>query len=77
MDQSIGNGRFYRALVPACRERDISRSVAFELKRNGFLECFSIGRRTYVYIDSLDTLPQRLRDRQAATRATEPGGIAA
>lgn len=52
--------RPYRPLVPACAERGISRTVAFELSRNGMLETATIGRRRYVFLDSLDTLPQRL-----------------
>ena len=58
--------RRFRALVPACAERDISRTVAFELNRKGFLETFLLGKRRYVYIDSLDTLPARLAAAEAA-----------
>lgn len=52
--------RSYRRLVPACRERDIGRTTAFELARTGLLETFKIGAGTYVYIDSLDSLPERI-----------------
>jgi len=52
--------RPYRSLVAACAERDISRTVAYELIYKGLLDSFLIGRRRYVYLDSLDTLPQRL-----------------
>lgn len=50
----------YRPLVEACGEHGISRTVAFELARNGMLQTFTIGARRYVYLDSLRTLPDRL-----------------
>ena len=50
----------YKPLVTACAEHGISRSVAFELARNGLLHTFNIGQRRYVYLDSLRTLPERL-----------------
>lgn len=50
----------YRPLVTACLEHGISRVVAFELSRLGKLETFTIGRRRYVYLESLRTLPERL-----------------
>lgn len=59
--------RPFRALVTACAERDISRTVAFELARKGLIENFLIGKRRYCYVDSLDTLPARL----AAAEAVE------
>ncbi|CBA16348.1 hypothetical protein XACN24_09005 [Xanthomonas albilineans] len=52
-------------LVETCAAWGISRTVAFELARNGKLETFSIGRRRYVYLDSLRTLPERLADDSA------------
>lgn len=58
--------RPYRSLVAACAERDISRTVAYELIYKGLLDSFLIGRRRYVYLDSLDTLPQRLAVAQSA-----------
>lgn len=50
----------YRPLVDACRDRGIGRTKAFELKARGFLDCFNIGRRTFVYLESLDSLPKRM-----------------
>jgi hypothetical protein len=50
----------YRPLVPACADHGISRTVAFELARNGLLETFTIGARRYVRLESLRTLPDRL-----------------
>jgi len=57
----------YRPLVPACADHGISRTVAFELARNGLLETFTIGARRYVRLESLRTLPDRLA-------ASEGGG---
>lgn len=49
------------ALFPeACINRGISRPVAFNLVAAGALDTFKIGRRRYVYIDSLLTLPERI-----------------
>ena len=50
----------YRPLVEACGEHGISRTVAFELARTGQLQTFTIGKRRYVLLESLRTLPQRL-----------------
>ncbi|MEY3359123.1 MAG: hypothetical protein RLZZ537_191 [Pseudomonadota bacterium] len=47
-------------MVETCRAYGISRTVAFDLARKGLIEHFSIGSRRYVYIDSLNTLPDRL-----------------
>lgn len=54
------HGRRYRRLVPACAERDIGRTMAFELARRGLLETFRIGTARYVFEDSLDELPAKL-----------------
>ena len=48
--------------MEACKAHGISRSVAFELARNGTLHTFLIGKRRYVYMDSLRTLPDRLTE---------------
>lgn len=56
----------YRPLVEACREHGIGRTAAFELANSGDLETFKIGARRYVYLDSLRTLPERLKAKQAA-----------
>ena len=50
----------YAPLVPACLARGISRTVAFDMVRRGLLDSFCIGRRRYVYMASLDSLPERL-----------------
>lgn len=58
----------YRPLVPACADHGISRSVAFELARDGLLQTFTIGTRRYVYLDSLRTLPERLATNDDAAK---------
>jgi hypothetical protein len=48
--------------VDECRARGIGRTVAFDLARSGTLETFHIGRRVFVLLDSLDSLPQRMAE---------------
>ncbi len=60
--------RPYGGLVKEAARRDISRSAAFELARIELLETFKIGARRYVYLDSLDTLPQRMKEREEEER---------
>ncbi len=50
----------YGPLVTACAYHGISRTVAFDLARNGLLQTFLIGTRRYVLLESLRTLPERL-----------------
>lgn len=50
----------YRPLVTACADHGISRTVAFDLARNGLLQTFTIGTRRYVLLESLRTLPERI-----------------
>lgn len=57
--------RPYRALVPECARHDIGKTTAYELVKEGLLETFAIGRKRYVYLDSLASLPQRLASRSA------------
>lgn len=51
----------YGPLVPVCAKHGIGRTTAFELARRGELETFRIGARTFVMLDSVATLPERLR----------------
>ena len=55
----------YGPLVETCRDHGISRSVAYELARDGLLETFKIGARRYVMLASLHALPQKLQERAA------------
>lgn len=50
----------YAPLVEACRAHGIGRTRAFELARDKKLRTFQIGKRTFVYLESLRTLPERL-----------------
>ena len=52
--------RLFGGLVREAEKRDIGKTKAFEFAKQGLIETFLIGNRRYVYIDSLDTLPQRL-----------------
>jgi hypothetical protein len=60
------NDRAFGPLVETCRQHGISRTVTFELAARGDLETLRIGKRRYVTIASLRTLPERLSDQEAA-----------
>ena len=53
----------YAPLVEACKAHGISRTVAFDLAKKNLIENFTIGKRRYVYLESLRTLPVRLAER--------------
>ncbi|MDH5834244.1 hypothetical protein [Luteimonas kalidii] len=61
--------REFRPFIPECNKVGIGRSKAYELANSGLLETTTIGRRRFVYLDSLYTLPQRLN---AAASAISP-----
>ena len=50
----------FKPLVEACLDHGICRTVAFNLSRRGLLSTFLIGKRRYVRLESLRTLPERL-----------------
>jgi len=52
----------YRPFIEACREYGISRTVAYELANDGLLDTFKLGAKRYVMLESLRTLPDRLRE---------------
>jgi len=52
--------REFRPFIPECVKRGIRKTRAYELADAGLLETFTIGRRRYIYLDSLLTLPRRL-----------------
>lgn len=54
----------YGPFVPTCERYGIGRSKSFQFVQEGLLDTFLIGRRRFVYFDSLDTLPQRLAERE-------------
>lgn len=49
-------------LVPTCAKYGIGRTVAFQLAATGVIETFTIGARRFVVLESLRTLPHRLKD---------------
>lgn len=55
--------RDFRPFIPECAKVGIGRSKAYELANDGLLETTNIGRRRFVYLDSLYSLPQRLAKR--------------
>lgn len=60
MANSAGFEVTYGLLVDVCKAYGISRTNAFKYASEGLLETFMIGNRRYVYIDSVQTLPERL-----------------
>lgn len=52
--------RDFRPFIPECTKRGIGKTTAYELANAGLLETATIGRKRYVYMDSLLTLPERL-----------------
>lgn len=50
----------YGPLVDVCKAHGISRTRAFQYASQGLLETFPMGNRTYVYVKSVHTLPERL-----------------
>lgn len=58
--------REFRPFIPECAKVGIGRSKAYELADEGHLETTLIGRRRFVYLDSLYTLPERLAKAAAA-----------
>lgn len=59
----------YGLLVESCAAHGISRTKAFEFDRQGLLETFLLGRRKYVYLNSLRSLPERVARLQAESNA--------
>ncbi len=50
----------YGPLVKVCRAHGIGKTKAYELAKAGLLRTAQIGKRRYVYLESIRTLPQRL-----------------
>jgi len=60
--------RDFRPFIPECAKVGIGRSKAYELAGAGLLETVMIGRRRFIFLDSLYTLPQRLSARPREVR---------
>lgn len=50
----------YGPLVPTCAAWGVGRTRAHEYARDGLIETFTMGRKRYVYVRSLETLPERI-----------------
>ena len=69
------NGATFGPLVEECEKVGISRTVAFKLSGLGLLDTFAIGKRRYVYLESLSTLPARLvNTKRGRSLRQEKGG---
>lgn len=62
--------RTYGRFAEETARRGIRRSLAYQLREAGLLDIFHIGRAAFVFLDSLDALPDRLKD-PAARAALE------
>lgn len=58
--------RSFGPLVEECNSRGIGRTVAFKLASEGTIKTFRIGRRRFVVLSSLDSLPERMAARGGA-----------
>jgi hypothetical protein len=52
--------REFAPFPAACINRGICKTVAYSLSNRGLLDTFKIGRRRYVYLDSLLTVADRV-----------------
>jgi len=59
---STDEQRDFRPFIPECTKRGLGKTKSYELANAGWLETFQIGTRRFVYIDSLLSLPQRLKE---------------
>lgn len=50
----------YGPLVQSCAAYGIKRSRAHEYAKRGLIDTFTMGVKRYVYLNSLDTLPERM-----------------
>lgn len=55
-----GGYREFRPFVAECTKVGIGRSKAYELASEGLLETVTIGKKRFVYLDSLYSLPARI-----------------
>lgn len=50
----------YQRLTTACAAYGIKRSQAYQLAQAGLIKTFKIGKSRFVFLDSLQSLPERL-----------------
>lgn len=53
----------FAPFIPACQAHGVQKTTAYALLADGLLDSFLIGRRRFVRLESLRTLPERLRKR--------------
>lgn len=58
--------REYGPLLNECEKRGIRKTRAYEYAAKGLIETFSIGRKKYVYVDSILSLPSKIASKQKA-----------
>lgn len=63
---NTSEAREFRPFIPEVTKYGIGRTTAYELADKGLIETFLIGRRRYVYLDSLTALPDRIKALQQA-----------
>lgn len=56
----------YGPLIETCAAYGIRRSRAHEYAKSGLIDTFTMGRKRYVRLDSLDTLPERIAAAEVA-----------
>lgn len=61
-------------MVEECKRRGIGRTTAFDLAAKGLIQTFTIGRRRFVRIASLEALPDLLASNDASAGPTPPCG---
>lgn len=66
----------FGSLVEECGKVGISRTVAFKLSQDGSLRTFTIGKRRYVYLDSLRALPETLAKQKGVHQPRRSSGKA-
>lgn len=52
--------REFAPFPAACIDRGIGKTVAYDLLKGGLLDTFKIGRKRYVYLDSLLTIAAKV-----------------
>lgn len=61
-----GELRDFGPFIRECAKRGIGRTRAYQLANDGLLDTDYLGKTRIVYLDSLLTLPQRLREARLA-----------
>ncbi|AXK71661.1 hypothetical protein DWG18_04725 [Lysobacter sp. TY2-98] len=62
----------YGPLVETCAGYGIKRTRAHEYAKSGLLATFTMGRKRYVYLSSLDSLPERIAAASQGNTAVMP-----